>query len=87
MLDEAGVTVRTRRQFDAGPDATYEGDLAAAGALYRIGREGRDEYDEPFACVVYKEVASTSTASSVESTPRRTRCPTVSLSPGRSTGC
>jgi hypothetical protein len=36
-------------------DATYEGDLAAsAGAPYRIGREGRDEFDEPFAGKVYK---------------------------------
>ncbi|RKN83454.1 FAD-dependent oxidoreductase [Ulvibacterium marinum] len=31
-------------------DATYEGDLAAyAGAEYRIGRESRREYGEPFA--------------------------------------
>ena len=35
-------------------DATYEGDLyAAAGAEYRLGRESRDEYDEPHAGVVY----------------------------------
>jgi len=89
LLDEAGVTVRRRRQFDADPDnvtledgspvvvgvtdreerateryagevfvdATYEGDLAAAaGAPYRLGREGSAEYDEPFAGVVYKQV-------------------------------
>lgn len=35
-------------------DATYEGDLyAAAGAEYRIGRESRDEFNEPHAGVVY----------------------------------
>lgn len=38
-------------------DATYEGDLAAAaGAPFRLGREGSDEHDEPFAGRVYKEV-------------------------------
>ncbi|TVS09431.1 MAG: FAD-dependent oxidoreductase [Planctomycetaceae bacterium] len=36
-------------------DATYEGDLsAAAGVPYRLGREGRDEFDEPMAGVIYK---------------------------------
>ena len=31
-------------------DATYEGDLAALAKVpYRVGREGRDEYDEPHA--------------------------------------
>lgn len=35
-------------------DATYEGDLyAAAGAEYRLGRESREEFDEPHAGVVY----------------------------------
>ena len=35
-------------------DATYEGDLyAAAGAEYRVGRESRDEFDEPHAGKVY----------------------------------
>ena len=35
-------------------DATYEGDLyAAAGAEYRLGRESRNEFDEPHAGVVY----------------------------------
>lgn len=38
-------------------DATYEGDLAAAaGVPYRVGREGVDEFDEPFAGKVYKYV-------------------------------
>ena len=36
-------------------DATYEGDLgAAAGVPFRIGREGKDEFDEPIAGKVYK---------------------------------
>ena len=36
-------------------DATYEGDLgAAAKAPFRIGREGKDEFNEPGAGVVYK---------------------------------
>ncbi|MDG3002332.1 FAD-dependent oxidoreductase [Paludisphaera mucosa] len=36
-------------------DATYEGDLAAAaGCAYRVGREGRDENDEPMAGRLYK---------------------------------
>ena len=35
-------------------DASYEGDLyAAAGAEYRLGREARDEFDEPHAGVIY----------------------------------
>jgi FAD dependent oxidoreductase len=35
-------------------DATYEGDLAAmAKAPYRVGREGREEYNEPHAGRVY----------------------------------
>lgn len=36
-------------------DATYEGDLgAAAGVPFRIGREGKDEFNEPGAGRVYK---------------------------------
>ncbi|MEI6972579.1 MAG: FAD-dependent oxidoreductase [bacterium] len=35
-------------------DATYEGDLAArAGVDYRVGREGRSEYGEQYAGVIY----------------------------------
>jgi hypothetical protein len=35
-------------------DATYEGDLyAAAGAEFRLGREGRDDFGEPHAGHVY----------------------------------
>ncbi len=45
-----------RRRIEAGVfiDASYEGDLlAAAGARYRLGRESRDEFNEPHAGVVY----------------------------------
>jgi len=35
-------------------DGTYEGDLAAAAKVpYRVGREGREEYGEPFAGILY----------------------------------
>jgi hypothetical protein len=35
-------------------DATYEGDsYAAAGARFRLGRESREEFDEPHAGVIY----------------------------------
>jgi hypothetical protein len=35
-------------------DATYEGDLAAAAKVpFRVGREGREEYGEPFAGIHY----------------------------------
>ena len=37
-------------------DCTYEGDLAAAaGAAYRLGREGREEYDEHFAGEIFMD--------------------------------
>jgi len=56
--DDAGPQAGSVRHFwcSAGVfiDATYEGDLlAAAGAEYRLGRESRDEFDEPHAGVVY----------------------------------
>lgn len=36
-------------------DATYEGDLiAAAGVPYALGREGKNEYNEPYAGQIYK---------------------------------
>ncbi|MBZ4192278.1 FAD-dependent oxidoreductase [Niabella beijingensis] len=36
-------------------DATYEGDLiAAAGVPFSLGREGKTEYNEPYAGIVYK---------------------------------
>ena len=41
-------------------DATYEGDLtAAAGAPYRTGREGKEEFNEPGAGKIYKEWGGT----------------------------
>lgn len=46
----AGVAVRAKVTLDA----TYEGDLAAmAGVPYRVGREAREEYGEPYAGVLY----------------------------------
>lgn len=55
------VTIRDDRtsgehqlKADVFIDATYEGDLMAlAGAGFRLGRESRDDYDEPHAGVVY----------------------------------
>ncbi|MSU22422.1 MAG: FAD-dependent oxidoreductase [Opitutus sp.] len=47
-----------RREFRAGVfiDATYEGDLAAAaGAAFRLGREGRADFNELHAGVVYMD--------------------------------
>jgi len=38
-------------------DATYEGDLAAAAKVpYRVGREARDEFDEPHAGKVFTKI-------------------------------
>ena len=40
-------------------DATYEGDLLALARVpYRVGREARDEYDEPHAGKVFVNIAS-----------------------------
>src|SRR5581483_11964578 len=42
-------------------DATYEGDLLALAKVpYRVGREGRAEYDEPHAGKVFVNIDSTS---------------------------
>jgi len=50
--DETNVDLRGRVFIDA----TYEGDLAAfAGAKYRLGREGRHEFNELHAGVVYQD--------------------------------
>ena len=39
-------------------DATYEGDLAALAKVpYRVGREGRDEYDEPHAGKLFTNIS------------------------------
>jgi hypothetical protein len=52
LEDESG----RRRRITAHTfiDGTYEGDLAGAAKVpYRVGREGRDEYGEPFAGIHY----------------------------------
>lgn len=50
---ETGATEEVRGKVFI--DATYEGDLAAAaGAPYRVGREGRSEYNEPMAGRIYR---------------------------------
>lgn len=49
---------KRRVQIRAGVfiDATYEGDIAAmAGVPYRVGRESREEYGEPYAGVLYMD--------------------------------
>ncbi len=50
MEDESETTIAGKVFIDA----SYEGDLyAAAGAEFRLGRESRQEFDEPHAGVVY----------------------------------
>lgn len=59
------VAVRVRDRKSAGVrelrakifiDATYEGDLAAyAGVRFRLGREGRDQFNELHAGVIYQD--------------------------------
>ncbi|MCA9040926.1 MAG: FAD-dependent oxidoreductase [Planctomycetaceae bacterium] len=59
-------------------DATYEGDLiAAAGAEYRLGRESRDEFNEPHAGLIYfdyktKEILPGTTGEADERLPAYT---------------
>lgn len=49
---DTGKPLTLRGTFFA--DATYEGDVyAAAGAKFRLGRESRDEFDEPHAGHIY----------------------------------
>jgi hypothetical protein len=51
--DNGAIETYTGRMF---LDATYEGDLAAAaGVPYRLGREGRAEFNEPMAGVIYRK--------------------------------
>lgn len=52
LEDAAGKRISiTARTFI---DGTYEGDLAAAAKVpYRVGREGREEFGEPFAGIHY----------------------------------
>ncbi len=62
------VVLRTRKSTDTITvrgatfvDATYEGDLfALAGVDYRVGREARDEYNEPHAGKVFANIDFTS---------------------------
>jgi hypothetical protein len=54
-------TGRSNIQIDARVliDATYEGDLAAmANAVFRLGREGRQEFNEPHAGLIYMKIGS-----------------------------
>jgi len=60
-LDAHGRATGELRRVEASVfvDATYEGDLAlGAGAAYRIGREGREEFGESHAGVLYQEFFS-----------------------------
>lgn len=54
LEDAQGARVRvTARTYI---DATYEGDLAAAAKVpYRVGREGREEFNESFAGIHYMD--------------------------------
>lgn len=54
LLDDRVRGLRWRMHAQIFIDATYEGDLAAlAGAAYRVGREGRFEFNEEFAGEVF----------------------------------
>ena len=53
IIQRDGGDMHTLRA-DVFIDASYEGDLyASAGARFRLGREARDEFDEPHAGFVY----------------------------------
>lgn len=57
-LDERGRPTAKRLRLEARViiDATYEGDVAlGAGASYRVGREGREEFGESHAGVIYQD--------------------------------
>jgi len=57
-LQEYGTTNQIQVSAAAFADATYEGDLfALAKCKYRVGREARDEYDEPHAGKVFTNIA------------------------------
>ncbi|MCS7253455.1 MAG: FAD-dependent oxidoreductase [Armatimonadota bacterium] len=54
LLDDRVRGLRWRMRAQVFIDATYEGDLAAlSGAAYRVGREGRFEFNEEFAGEVF----------------------------------
>lgn len=53
-IKDRGTGQHTTLHAKVFADATYEGDLlAAAGAEFRLGREGRDEFGEPHAGHIY----------------------------------
>lgn len=53
-----GTTNDIRASADSFADATYEGDLfALAKVPYRVGREARDEYNEPHAGKAFANIA------------------------------
>jgi hypothetical protein len=53
------VGERVRLEADVFIDATYEGDVAlGAGAPYRVGREGREEFGESHAGMLYQDFRS-----------------------------
>jgi hypothetical protein len=57
MLREYGTTKDIRAKASMFADATYEGDLfAVAKVAYRVGREARDEFNEPHAGKVFCNV-------------------------------
>lgn len=54
VVQDRGTGVQKRLPARLVIDATYEGDAyASAGARYRLGRESRQEFGEPYAGVVY----------------------------------
>jgi hypothetical protein len=54
--DGRGTGERVRLVAEVFVDATYEGDVAlGAGAAYRIGREGREEFGESHAGTIYQD--------------------------------
>ena len=60
LVDEAGQGRVVHCRARVFIDATYEGDLAAmAGAAYRVGRESRNEFNEPHAGRVYLKFGTT----------------------------
>jgi hypothetical protein len=57
-LQAAQGETRVRVRGEAFADATYEGDLAALAKVpYRVGREGRAEFGEPHAGIVFMHAA------------------------------
>ena len=58
-LREYGGTREIRVRGELFADATYEGDLLAVARVpYRVGREAREEFDEPHAGKVFCNIAA-----------------------------